>query len=67
LSRAGGLDASLARAPQSVAEGVQAIIPGQSQKLEPRLTRFGEPVQRGEGALNVFKPSPVVNDPVAGQ
>jgi hypothetical protein len=53
------------RAPHSIAEGVQAIIPGQSDKLPPRLTRFGQPVERGAGAFNVFKPSPVVNDPIA--
>jgi hypothetical protein len=53
------------RAPHSLAEGVQAIIPGQSQTLPPRLTRFGQPVDRGAGAFNIFKPSPVVNDPVA--
>ena len=52
------------RAPQGVAEGVQAILPGQSQSLPPRLTRFGEPVPR-ENPLNVFRPSPVVTDPVA--
>src|SRR5207248_8503832 len=46
-------------------EGVQAIIPGQSQKLQPRLTRFGEPVERLLDPLNVFRPSPVVSDPVA--
>lgn len=55
------------RAPQGVAEGVQAIIPGASQSLPPRLTRFGEPVERVEGALNVFKPSPVVTDPIAAE
>jgi hypothetical protein len=55
----------IVRNPRSAREGVQAIIPGQSQKLEPRLTRFGEPVPRVEGALNVFKPSPAVDDSVA--
>ncbi len=55
----------IVRNPKSVMEGVQAIIPGQGRTLEPRLTRFGEPVPRVEGALNVFKRSPVVNDPVA--
>jgi hypothetical protein len=53
------------RAPKSISEGVQAVIPGQSEKLLPRLTRFGEPVERGAGAFNVFKPSPVIADPLA--
>jgi hypothetical protein len=48
-----------------MAEGVQVIIPGQSEKLPPRLTRFGQPVERGSGAFNVFKPSAAVDDPVA--
>jgi hypothetical protein len=55
------------RAPGSILHGVQAIVPGQSSKLPPRLTRFGEPVTRVEGALNVFAPSPVVDDPVAAE
>jgi hypothetical protein len=53
------------RVTRSVAEGVRSVIPGQSEQLPPRLTRFGEPVERGAGAFNVFKPSPVVDDPIA--
>lgn len=53
------------RQPQSIAEGVQAIVPHLSTQLPPRLTRFGEPVRRGSGPFNVFKPSDAVSDPVA--
>lgn len=54
----------IVRAPQSVTQGIQAILPGQSETLQPRLTRFGETVPR-DSVLNVFKPSRVIDDPVA--
>lgn len=57
------------RRPETVAEGVTAMIPGASTTLNPRLDRFGQPVQRVGGPLNrmfnIFEGSPEVSDPVA--
>jgi hypothetical protein len=38
------------REPEGIRESVQAIIPGQSHNVPPRLDRFGEPVKRPGGA-----------------
>jgi len=34
------------RKPEGILEGVQSVIPGQSEGLRPRLDRFGEPATR---------------------
>jgi len=39
------------RRPQGVTESVQAIIPGQSSKLQPRRTRFGDEAKAQGGPL----------------
>jgi len=54
----------LIRRPQTLSENLQAGIPWASKNVEPRLTRWGEPVKRMGGGFNIFEPSPNVHDPV---
>lgn len=56
------------RQPHGPVEGMEAIIPGLSERVTPRLTRFGEPVQNLGNAFmratNPLEPSPESTDPV---
>jgi hypothetical protein len=54
---------STVRQPKTARDVFLTNVPGQSQKVQPRLTRFGEPVQRPGGAamaVDPFNTSPVV-------
>jgi len=57
------------RQPQAIAENVKAGIPGLSTSVEPRISRFGQPVVREGGpvrrAVDPLNVSSVVNDPVS--
>jgi hypothetical protein len=57
------------RQPRTIAETVKAGVPGLSEQVPPRISRFGEPVVREGGpvrrALDPFNVSSVTDDPVA--
>jgi hypothetical protein len=58
------------RQPKTAREVFLSNVPGQSQQVPPRLTRFGEPVQRPSGgatAVDPFNTSPVIRDAVADE
>lgn len=54
------------RSPEGVLQGIESGIPGMSQQLQPRLTRYGEPVTReaASGAFMAPEISPVQHDPI---
>jgi hypothetical protein len=56
------------RDPQTALEAAQSIIPGLSTSVQPKLTRFGQPVERpGDPVSRGFSPftiSPESTDPV---
>jgi hypothetical protein len=57
------------RHPKTVGEQVASGVPGRSEQVPPRITRFGEVVVREGGpvrrALDPFNASSTVDDPVA--
>jgi hypothetical protein len=59
----------VARQPRTIVDTVKAGIPGLSEQVTPRLTRFGEPTVRPGGAwrraLDPFNSSEEVDDPLA--
>tara|TARA_R110000824_G_scaffold154066_2_gene325963 strand:+ start:965 stop:4102 length:3138 start_codon:yes stop_codon:yes gene_type:complete len=74
-SIAKGLDPTI-RKPRGPAETVMSGLPVLSERVQPRMTAFGEPVQRlgGEGVGGFFyrkswpiKSSPEVRDPIADE
>lgn len=56
------------RQPKTVAETVKAGVPGLSESVQPRISRYGAPVVREGGplrrAVDPFNVSSVVNDPI---
>lgn len=69
-SIAQGVDPTI-RKPRGIAEAGMVGIPGLSQQLQPRVTRFGEPVQRLGGFMRrkslPVDISPEVREPVADE
>lgn len=63
-----GID-PVVRKPQNMIERVEAALPGLSKGVQPRLSRFGEPVVREGGPLRRAVPVPgsstVKQDPIA--
>jgi hypothetical protein len=59
------------RAPQGIAETIQAAVPGLSASVEPKLDRFGQAVTRPGGpfrrAADPFNVTPVSDDPVVAE
>jgi hypothetical protein len=57
------------RQPKGIVEQIQASTPGLSERVEPRVDRFGQPVVREGGPLrraaDPFNTSTVTHDPVA--
>ena len=61
----------IVRQPRGIVETVEAGLPGLSESIPPRLTRFGEPVVREGGpvrrAVDPFNVSSERRDPVADE
>jgi hypothetical protein len=56
------------RQPEGILESFQSNLPGLSQNVQPRLTRFGEPVVRHDSsALVVPETSPVQRDAISDE
>lgn len=56
------------RQPEGILESFQSNLPGLSQNVAPRLTRFGEPVVRHDSsALVVPETSPVQRDAISDE
>lgn len=59
------------RQPRTAREHAIAGVPGLSEQIEPRISRFGEPVTREGGpaqrVLDVFNSASVVEDPIAAE
>lgn len=56
------------RQPEGILESFQANLPGLSQRVQPRVTRFGEPVVRHDSsALVVPETSPVQRDAISDE
>src|SRR6185369_13054202 len=57
------------RQPRTIGEQIASSLPGLSETVPPRVTRFGEPVVREGGALqragDVFNSATETADPVA--
>jgi hypothetical protein len=56
------------RQPRSIPETIKAGVPGLSESVQPRISRYGEPVVREGGPLrraaDPFNVSSVVDDPI---
>lgn len=56
------------RQPEGLLESFQANLPGLSQNVQPRLTRYGEPIVREDSsALVVPETSPVQRDAISDE
>lgn len=62
---------SVVRRPEGWKENLDAMTPGRSTRVKPRLDRFGQPVVREGGsvkrAADPFNVSSVVEDPIADE